>query len=93
MQIVIDIPEIIKKRADDFVGKYELDAVDLMILIDRVKEGIIIPDNATNGDVIKTLFKPNWIRRMDDVVREEYEFDAEWWNAPYKKGGKDADSN
>ena len=49
---------------------------------------IDIPDNATNGDVIKTLFKPNWIRRMDDVVREEYEFDEVWWNAPYQKGGK-----
>ena len=45
MQIIINIPEIIKKRADEFVGKYELDAVDLMILIDRVKEGIIIPDD------------------------------------------------
>ena len=53
-----------------------------------IKNGTPIPDNATNGDVIKALFKPNWIRRMDDVVREEYEFDAEWWNAPYQKGGK-----
>ena len=50
---------------------------------------IDIPDNATNGEVIKAMFEPNRIRRMDDVVTEEYEFDEAWWNAPYQKGGKE----
>ena len=44
-----------------------------------------IPDNATNGDVIKALFKPNHVERTDDnVIVENYDFNKEWWNSPYK---------
>ena len=53
--------------------------------LENVKNIILIKSGATNGDVIKALFKPNWIRRMDDVVIEDYEFNADWWNAPYKE--------
>lgn len=56
--------------------------------LENVENVILIKSGATNGDVIKALFKPNWIRRMDDVVREEYEFNEVWWNTPYKKEGK-----
>ena len=54
-----------------------------------VAKGTPIPNNATNGDVIKALFEPKCIRRIDDVVREEYEFDEVWWNALYQKGSKE----
>lgn len=61
-------------------------------LIDRILE---IPDNATNGDVIKALF-PNIESRLDEktgimlvkwVDGTTKTFKESWWNAPYK-GGK-----
>lgn len=53
---------------------------------------IEIPDNATNGDVIKALFSNVKTRdNSDDFIT--YTFDGivgtmvekAWWNAPYKK--------
>lgn len=46
-----------------------------------IANGTLIPDNATNGDIIKALF-PN----EHDF---ETDFDEEWWNAPYQQGGKE----
>lgn len=44
-----------------------------------------ISDNATNGDVMKMMFKPNRVERTkDNVIVEEYTFDKDWWNSPYK---------
>jgi len=54
---------------------------------------IVIPKNATNGDVIKAMFpdvKIMWITQTKiDVTfmnNQDYitELDAKWWNAPYK---------
>ena len=85
MQIVIDIPEenYENKTLVDYFGCYSkmLDAT--------IYNGTPIPDNATNGEVMKIMFMPNQITRTDDVVREEYEFNEVWWNAPYQKGGKE----
>lgn len=53
--------------------------------LENVENIILIKSGATNGDVIKAIFEPNRIKRMDDVVTEEYEFDADWWNAPYER--------
>ena len=84
MQILINIDEedynIVKKQVADGITN------PLKICI---ANGTPILDNATNGDMIRTLFKPNRITRTDNVVREEYEFDKDWWNAPYQKGGKE----
>ena len=77
MQIVIDIPEEAYKLGT--LGLY-FDCYS-MKLHDTILSGTPIPDNATNGDVIKALF-PN----EHDF---ETDFDEEWWNAPYQKGGKE----
>ena len=81
MRILIEIPEYV---IDDMKECGFIPEEDNEELCKAIDNGTPIPDNATNGDVIRALFEPNWIRRMDDVVREEYEFDAVWWNAPYK---------
>ena len=53
---------------------------------------IEIPDNATNGDVIKTLF-PN-VERCGVVLMDNLEniiatnVNLGWWNAPYKREGE-----
>lgn len=52
---------------------------------------VVIPDNATNGDMIKALF-PNGIQINDTPIisysfgEYRFRFSDEWWNAPYKKG-------
>ena len=89
MKLIINIPEeIYKPFMDTYYSEWVSDFINSK-MYSMIRNGTPIPDNATNGDVIKALFKPKWIRRMDDVVREEYEFDAVWWNALYQKGGKE----
>lgn len=51
----------------------------------------LIPDNATNGEVIKALF-PKWQQLNGDHVWLSCDLDdfthiaytPDWWNAPYK---------
>ena len=66
--------------------------------IDAASTVIEIPDNATNGDMIKAifpcidekskLFKDNGTQyaiSVDiDTKWASLDFDKEWWNAPYK---------
>ena len=52
---------------------------------------IPIPDNATNGDVIKALFPRIKTKKFTTFLRviegEEYiPMTYDWWNAPYKRG-------
>lgn len=55
---------------------------------------IIIPDNATNGDMIMVMFpsiKIRWMSQSHIGVtfrdNQDYitEFELDWWNAPYEK--------
>ncbi len=50
-----------------------------------------IPKNATNGDMIISLY-PNlkyYVNgdRMMTTIGVASSFDLEWWNAPYREGG------
>lgn len=65
----------------------------MSILINR----IIIPDNATNGDIFEALFDVKEVRKYRTRVTAWTLFDGiivpidsqlNWWNAPYKKGEK-----
>lgn len=60
-----------------------------------IKNGTPIPDNATNGEVIKTIFPSGKIWKSDsymclliDGQGDAQMFDVDWWNSPYQKGGK-----
>ena len=68
MQILIDISEEVK---DDFIKR----GLQKGVVAQIIENGIMIPDNPTNGDIIKALY-PN----AKTIV-----YDAEWWNAPYKQ--------
>lgn len=54
------------------------------------KKAVVIPENPTNGDVIKAQFGNNPIDVFihDVNIREGLNvvahFDREWWDAPYK---------
>ena len=49
-------------------------------------------ENATNGDVIKSMFPQaffdDYVNQWDEVesvvMNNEIYFDIDWWNAPYK---------
>lgn len=50
----------------------------------NVNDMLPIPDNATNGDVVKTLFSNTFDNFCE---RTTWEWNR-WWNSPYQKGGK-----
>lgn len=60
----------------DFATQAQIEALDMAI--EALKR---IPDGATNGDVIKALFKD----RNLSIIQERLEH-THWWNAPYKEG-------
>lgn len=63
--------------------------------IDEESTVFDIPDNATNGDIIKALFPNatihifeclNSVNVITDETLNAQTFDLDWWNAPYQKG-------
>ena len=86
MNVLINISDEIYRHAKE--GSE--DSNDEWNAMRAIANGTPIPDNATNGDVIKAIFMPNRIARTDDdTVRIDYDFTSDWWNAPYQKGGKE----
>lgn len=77
MQIVIDIDE------EDYERLKEYKKAPFCSLTSRAYEAIAngthLPDNATNGDVIKTLF-PEWVAN-----HLKFHMGKNWWNTPYKE--------
>ena len=65
------------------MGKILIDTAEIPFSANQLYEimpyATIIPDKATNGDVIKLMFKSAW-----DKERTNEEWD-EWWNSPYKE--------
>ena len=45
---------------------------------------VIIPKDATNGDMLKALYPKVTAGFIGHYVYHIGEFDLEWWNAPYK---------
>lgn len=73
MQIVIDMPDltyesIMKSKVLKDVGA------------DFIRNGKPLPNNATNGDVIKAIC-PMWIEYHDTDI--EVTINKKVWNAPY----------
>jgi hypothetical protein len=96
MKLIIDIHEGDYHRIASGFGQEE----DALLLEKIFKNGTPIPDNATNGDVIKAIFDNDKVSEFMGYVRimarvgnwfnegVVAEFDKEWWNAPYQKGGE-----
>ncbi len=97
MRLIIDIP----KETYEFINVYEVMDDDYIgKLAGAITNGTPIPDNATNGDVIKAIFPNTEVDDYDygkDPVIDVYGIDdteyitlrKTWWNAPYQKGGKE----
>jgi len=101
MKVIIDIPQDHKRVIDNLVsdGKDYLLPQEVETRLARaVKIGTVIPDNATNGDMIKAMLqiKNEDIKAKNSCVNNkviEYvidtdnyllRFDNNFWNAPYK---------
>ena len=89
MKLIIDIDEKWEAKCSWFSDR---DIMDYLYGVCR--NGPPIPDNATNGDVMKAIFNcktsnedSNYLVKYSlDGIYEEV--NSDWWNAPYQKGGK-----
>ena len=60
-------------------------------MISAIRNGTVLPDNPTNGDMIKTVFPDIALyEKNHDAI--EISFNGVWWNTPYERS-TDADSN
>ena len=90
MKLIIDVPEEHYRALQDAMKNHMESLIGKIIL-----NGTPIPDNATNGDVIKAMFpeakvmlnEKNTISWIYKRMIKTYPLD--WWNAPYQKGGKE----
>ena len=80
MKLIINIPNELAEKGHWYTDE------EMWTVIKAAQNGTPIPDNATNADVIRTLF-PDGIPK-DIVWTLQGDKGADWWNAPYQKGGK-----
>ena len=87
---------------DDYSGNETLDVV-LKEDVDSAPTVLTIPDNPTNGDMIKAMYPKGKIRREKSCTHDitvfsfpdgtyfgaECRFNTDWWNAPYKAESED----
>ena len=101
MKLLIEIDEHNKNVIDRFADGEGCDILPENIftgLIESVTNGVSIPDNATNGDVIKAMFpsdkgelkdtNDNVLAYILDDLFMLYLSDY-WWNKPYKGENND----
>jgi len=81
------------KHTNSMSIKIDNSKVDNMVKLYKKVDAILIPDNATNGDVIRAIF-PQWDLREEigyeyKLFGETHKFeglvDEDWWNSQYKK--------
>ena len=94
MRIVIDIPEE-TKQAFDRANNNDINFCfyDYNSVVGKaIKNGTVLPDNPTNGDMIMTVFPNASITEIGGgstiVVANDYKFNSTWWNAPYREDGE-----
>lgn len=92
MKLIININENVYTRLfDNGIQDNEIATDDICEMARALRLGTPIPDNATNGDVIKVMFSNTEIMITDERVflREGtivMIYPLTWWNAPYQKG-------
>lgn len=86
MKLIIDIPEDVYKKTV-FYREFR-DLNDFVATIKSLENGTPIPDNATNEDILNTMFDRKMAYNITYYV-ENYMLMGEWLNAPYQKGGKE----
>lgn len=95
-KIIIDIQD------DEYTFIKETGVIKMssdVYIANTIANGIAIPDNATNGDMIKALFpdieiadSPCLDKVYTGIMFGKYigvniDCMRDWWSAPYKRGG------
>lgn len=87
MIVILEIPdeevEIIKRNGFKKDGTFSFKLNE--VVKQAIRNGVILPDNATNGDVIKALFNKTEYPKLIRLLMTSDSF----WNAPYKGGQED----
>ena len=85
-RLIADIDFALEKQEPLLCGNYERETAEMFL--SAFEKATVIPDNATNGDMIKAMF-PN-VDKYHNMLLENHSknilFSDDWWNAPYKKG-------
>lgn len=90
MKLIIEIPEKLRETVLKEDGAlWHLRPDEEYDLVEAIKNGTPIPNNATNGDVIKLLFQDDdlGIEVIEGNIR--FNLGDDWWNAPYKAESED----
>ena len=81
----------LKYTEENKVNTFDTNISDVLKVLENCIE---IPNGATNGDMIKTMFPNIEIEGIGGEIKciaakngTSY-FALDWWNAPYKKGGE-----
>ena len=85
MKLIIDIPDDVYKKTV-FYREFK-DLNDCVTTIKALENGTPIPDTDTNGNSVIKIFCKG-IVRINSRKNVSVEFNKNWWNAPYQKGGK-----
>ncbi len=85
-QLIRELKYTKEKHKNDKLYTFDTDISAMCSdILDVLSRCVEIPDNVTNGDVIRALFKPTHIEKTDDnVIVENYDFNKDWWNSLYK---------
>ena len=84
-KILIDIPASTEYYVDHKRDIYPV----IDIIWEATRKGVVIPDYATNGEVIASMFPNIEIEYRDDVVDVyglssfSVTFKQDWWDTPY----------
>ena len=90
IELVIKISEKDYKSLNRYIN-FNLEYEDGRIL-SAVKQGVVLPENLTNGDMIKAMFPNQDSDAVDSVALLGLDgyvlstFPKSWWNSPYKRG-------
>lgn len=86
MKVITNIPEDMLQELKDgcFGAKHTM-----YDLAGAICDGVVLPDNATNGDVIKALFNKTEYPKLIRLLMTSDSF----WNAPYKGGQDNGNDN
>ena len=86
-QLIRELKYTKEKHKNDKLHTFDTDISAMCSdVLDVLSRCVEIPDNATNGDVIKGLFPNERIGHCEDCtdLGDIATFDDDWWNAPYK---------
>ena len=87
MKLIIDIDESLLEgiKSDDFDFARRVVKNFQGTIASAIANGTPIPDNATNGEVMRAIFSDG----VKTSIAYPRDVSKEWINAPYQKGGKE----